>query len=75
MPHVKTFRVEPPINNIRNIILRLHHGLPRGLVVRIRRSHAAARVQSTVGELYHFLKSLFLSVERFHQSPRLCGNV
>ena len=39
MPHVKKFRVEPPINNIRNIILRLHHGLPRGLVVRIRRSH------------------------------------
>ena len=39
MPDVKKFRVEPPNNNITHIILRLRHGLSRGLVVRIRRSH------------------------------------
>ena len=61
MPYVKKFRVEPPINNIRHIIFRLRYDLPRGLVVRIRRSHRRGPGSIPgVGIALFFGKSLFI---------------
>ena len=74
MPYVKKFRVEPYSNNI-HIIFRLHHDLPRGLVVRIRRSHRRGPDSIPGVGIVSFLENLFLSVEGFDQSPRLCRDL
>ena len=61
MPDMKKFRVEPPNNNITHIILKLRHGLPRSLVVRIRRSHRRGPGSIPgVGIVSIFGKSLFI---------------
>ena len=58
------------INNIRHIFFRMLYELPRGLVVRIRRSHRRGPGSIPgVGIVSFFLENLFLSVEGFDQSP------
>ena len=74
MPCVKKFRVEPSNNNIRHIIFMLHYHLPRGLVVRIRRSHRRGPGSIPGVGIVSLFELLFLSFEGFAQSPRLCGN-
>ena len=51
-----------------------HHDVPRGLVVRIRRSHRRGLGSIPGVGIESLFEELFLSVEGFDQSQRLCGN-
>ena len=67
--------MEPPSYNILDIIIGKNFIVPRGLVVRIRRSHRRGSDSIPGAGIVPFSENLNLFVEGIGHLPRLCGNL